>query len=121
MTFAVFDVSVAVNVCINYSFLHLYLFLLPQKLVTYAFSYFNPTIYLQNGIISVLGPKSVITMVHIYIKVYEVSSFDGFRDIVVDMPNFLGLTRLKPRPLSVVMYASRGKAQDEAEHQLRFF
>ena len=59
-------------------------------------------------------------MVHIYVKVYEVSRFNGFGDTVMDMPKSLGLMWPKQRSLSVVMYASLRNAQDEAEHQVCF-
>ena len=65
-------------------FTFIFAVLLPQKLVTYAVSYCNSS----DGIISVFGPKSVITIVHSYIEVYEVSSYGGFGD----MPNFLRVT-----------------------------
>ena len=58
-------------------------------------------------------------MVHIYIEVYEVSNFNASGDIVVDMQNFIRLTWLGPCCLSVVMHASLGNGQDEAE--VRFF
>jgi len=59
-------------------------------------------------------------VVHIYIKVYEISSFDGYGDIV-RYAQFSRADVDKAMPLSAVMYASLGNGQDEAEHKVCFF